>query len=84
MSYILILYEHYKISGVAGNVIPKGDFSKELLREGLVVQVFLKNFDANMTKPFYMHSKTVRKWVSTFSKEVKFWHYSKAVSSYIT
>ena len=68
-------------------LFPKGDFSKELLREGLVVQVFLKNFDANMTKSFYIHSKTVRKrvsQVSTFSKEVKFWLDSKAVSSNIT
>ena len=65
-------------------LFPKGDFSKELLREGLVVQVLLKNFDANMTKPFYMRSKAVRKQVSTFSKEVKFWLYSKTVSSNIT
>ena len=62
-------------------LFPKGDFSEELLREGLVVEVFLKNFDANKTKSFYMHSKTVRKWLSTSSKEVEFWLYSKAIIS---
>ena len=65
-------------------LFPMGDFSKELLHDGLVVQLFLKNFDANMTKSFYMHFKTVRKRMSTFSKEVEFWLFSKAVSSNIT
>ena len=65
-------------------LFPKGDFPKELLHGGLVVQVYRKKIQSKYVKSFYMRPKALRKLVTSLSKVVEFWLYSRAVSSNIT
>ena len=62
-----------ELPDVTGDVIPQRRF----LKKNFFVcfswyAYFIKQFKVNITKSFFMKDKTVRKRVSTWSKEVEF------------